>query len=234
MAVSFRSVGAQAQSATVASIAPGIGAGSVPGDILIACIYGQGNQVVTGTDGGWSSIVEFNNGTTQRLSVMWKAMTLGLGSQTFTKPVDDNLLFMGIIATYRGCDPTSPVYGAAASQSANASSDTVTYATFNPSGAPAYIVAVGIYGNDLTTAGAMSGTDPTFGLDVDVETTIGDDASIFIYSGQSSGAATGSRTHSTTSTLDAINSGTMFGLRAFVHPPKGTHVNDAVNRSFSW
>ena len=216
MAVAFRIAGALAANATTANlgvVSPSTGV--IIGDMFIASIYGNGNQVVT-PPAGWTLIAEFNNGANMRTSVYWKPVVSAgdIGNTfSFTKPVDDNLLFAGVIYCFSGAD-TAAIDAGTPSTSPNVSSDTVTYATFDPSETTAFVVAVGQYGDNATTAGAMSGTDPTFTLNSDLETAIGADASAFCYSGASSGAATGSRTHSTTSTADAVNSGVMFGLKA--------------------
>ncbi len=212
--VGFVAAGSLATNATTTSMAITAPSCSV-NDILVAYIYGNNNQVVSAPDGTWTSIKEINNTANMRSSIFWKRAVSGSSGAafTFTKPVDDNLLFAGLIVAYKGIRTNATaIDGTAASSSANASSDSVTYATFDPTETNAFVIANGQYANDLTTAGAMSGTDPTFTKQVDVETTAGNDCSIFVYDGISSGAATGSRTHGTASTADAINTGIQFGL----------------------
>jgi hypothetical protein len=104
-------------------------------------------------------------------------------------------------------DATTP------SESANASSDDVTYATFTPTSEAVLIVLSGTYADDQTTAGSVSGSNPTLTNRVDVETNAGTDGSIFVYEGADFGkTATGSRTHATTSTNNAVNNGIVLGL----------------------
>jgi hypothetical protein len=206
--------GSLATNATTASMAITAPSLSV-NDIMIAFIYGNNNQVVSPPDGTWTSVCEVNNTANMRSSVFWKraAAADSGGSFTFTKPIDDNLLFAGFIGSWKGARTSAtPIDATACSSSPNASSDTVTYATFDPTETNAFVIAAGFYANDLTTAGAFSGTDPTMTNRADLETSTGADASIFVFDGVSSGAATGSRTHSTTSTADAINQGFLFGL----------------------
>ena len=111
-----------------------------------------------------------------------------------------------MISAWRGCITTAtPIDATAPTTSANASSDTVTYATFDPTQTTAWVVAIGFYNEDLTTAGAISGTNPTFVNNWDLESATGTDASIFGYSGSSDGGPTFGRSHSTTSMADAIS-----------------------------
>jgi hypothetical protein len=222
MAVSFQAVGALAANATTTTLnitAPTLAAD----DIMIATILGKDNQTITAPS-GWASVVAVNNTADQRTSIFWKRAVGGDSgaSFAFTKPTDNNTLFCGVIAAFRGClTSATPIDASTPTTSANASSDTVTYADFNPTETAAHVVAIGTYNQDLTTAGSISGTDPTFVNRWDLETGTGTDGSIFGYNGASSGAATGARSHSTTSTADDINTGVMFGL---VEAPAGSDV----------
>jgi len=226
MAVGFVNAGAIAADATTTNLAITAPVCS-SGDILIACISGRNNQVVSPPDGTWTSILEVNHGSTYRVSLFWRRATGSGGSFTFTKPVDDNLLNCGVIAAFSGCLASgSPIDATTPSQSLNATADTVSYADFNPTETAAYVVAVGFYKDDVTTAGSIAGTDPALTLRWDVETGTGADGSIFGYSGSSSGVATGARSHTTTSAIDAISVGIMFGLIAAAvsaQPPRTIH-----------
>lgn len=216
MAVAFQLAGALAANATTAALAV-TGPVCAVDDILIYAGMGKNNQVVSAPDGSWTSFIGVNNTANQRATVMWKravAADIGGISYAFTKPVDDNLLNIGVISAWRGCCLTgSPIDTATPTTSANALADAVTYATFDPAETVAFVVAIGFYNEDLTTAGAIGGTDPTFANNWDLESATGTDGSCFGYSGPSSGAATGARSHTTTSTADAINIGVLFGLR---------------------
>lgn len=228
MAVVFEQAGALASNAATTTLAVIAPATVNADDILITVILNKDNQVITPPDGTWTKFVEVNNTTAQRLTIAWKRAdgTEAGGTFNFTKPTDNNVLFCGVMSRWSGCiTTTSPVTGAGTpTTSANASSDTVTYATFDPAIA-CHVVAVGVYNNDLTLAGVIAGIDPILLNRWDLETNTGTDGSIFGYSGDSSGAATGARSHSTTSTADDINIGCLFGLEP---APAPTDVPNAL------
>lgn len=213
MAVAFVEAGSQVANATTTTLSLVVPNGStVPGDFMVAVILGKNNQTVS-APAGWNLIAELNNTANQRISVFAKFVAVGEpgSTQNFTKTVDDNILFYGIIATWRGVDtgsgPTPQT-----STSANAvAADQVDYADYDPD-IPCHVLALGVYNNDVTTAGAIAGTDPTFTNRFDGETNVGTDGSIFIYDGESSGAATGARSHATSSAIDAISIGVLYGL----------------------
>jgi hypothetical protein len=213
MAVTYVNRGSLVANAATTSISLDAPACNVD-DVHVAIIYGKSDQVISPPDGTWTNFVEFVGGST-RLTLSWKRATASGGSFAFTKPTDDNILFCGVITTWRGCTTSAtPIDATTPSTSSNASSDTVSYADFNPTETTGHCVAVGAYAEDATTAGSIAGTDPAFTNHVDVETPTGSDASIFVYSGDSSGAATGARSHSTTSTTDAGSLAVIFGLVA--------------------
>lgn len=220
--VRFVAAGALANNATTAALAT-VGPACAVNDILIYAGMGKNNQVVGVPDGSWTKFVEVNNTANQRATLAWKRAVAGdIGgiSYAFTKPVDDNLLNIGVISAWRGCRiNATPIDASTPTTSANASSDTVTYATFDPTEFMAFIVAIGFYNDDLTTAGTVAGTDPTFTNRWDLETPTGTDGSCFGYSGPSTGVATGARSHATTSTADAVNIGVLFGLVSDTFPP---------------
>ena len=222
MAVSFVAAGAIIGTVTLPQldiVAPALAVD----DIMIAQINAKDNQVWTAPS-GWTKFVEVNNTTAQRCTLAWKRAVIGDSGATFsfTVPVDNNITYQGLITAWRGAVATgSPLDATAATTSANASSDTVTYADFDPAETAAWVVAVGFYNEDLTTAGTISGTNPTLSLNDDQESPTGTDASIFTYSGSGDGTATGARSHSTTSMADAINVGVLFGMIAAIvlgHP----------------
>ena len=225
MAVAFKNAGALAANATTVTLACVAPSGIVADDIMICAIMEKANQVISPPDGTWTKFVEVNNTANQRLTLAWKraAGTESGGTFNFTKPVDNNLLFIGVISVWSGCKVgATPIDASAPTTSPNASSDTVTYATFDPTETAAHVVAVGCYNNDLTTAGAIAGTDPAFATRWDLESGTGTDGSLFGYSGSSTGAATGARSHSTTSTADDVNIGALFGLVEEPPPAGGT------------
>jgi len=237
MAVSFISVGALAANALTTTLSVVLPGSLSTNDILVISVLNKDNLVDTfpsaESDGvsAWTKFVEFNNTTAQRMTLAWARVTDGgLASGNtidVTKPTDNNLLFCGCASVWRGALATAdPTTGAGTpTTSANASSDTVTYATFDPLIA-CHVVAVGIYNNDNTTAGTISGTDPTLTNRWDLETGVGTDGSNFGYSGDSTGAATGARSHTTTSSTDDINIGCLFGLEAA--PAAATALQDII------
>lgn len=218
MTVSFVTNGAIAANATtttLAVVAPTF-TDTDPTNLLICVIVGKDNQVIT-APANWTKFVEVNNTTAQRMTIAWKRAASGDSGATFnfTKPTDNNILFCGVIGVWNGClSSGTPIDATTPSTSANAVADAVSYADFNPTETDAFVIAAGVYNDDLTTGGAISGTNPTFTKRVDVETGLGTDGSIFMYDGASDGAATGARSHATTSTADAISIGAMFGLIA--------------------
>jgi hypothetical protein len=222
MAVNWRINGALAANATVATLtvtAPSTGV--IPGDIYIAFFLlkstGATPVVAPTPPGDWVEIVNTVAASNPDMAIFWRRVASGDegASYTFTKSVDDNTLFCGFIAAFSGCLTSgNPIDASTPTTSSNASSDTVTYADFDPTETSAFVVAVGGYNEDNTTAGAISGTNPSFTNRADLETATGTDGSIFMYTGSSDGAATGARSHSTSSTVDAENMGVMFGLVA--------------------
>lgn len=237
MPVAFVSAGALAANATTTTLNVVLPGSLVTGYILVISVLNKDNQVCTfpssEVDGvsAWTKFVEVNNTANQRMTLAWARVTNGANASgntiAVTKPVDNNLLYCGVASVWSGAvESGSPVTGAGTpTTSANASSDTVTYATFDPSIA-CHVVAVGVYNDDLTTAGSIAGTDPTLTNRWDLETATGSDGSIFGYSGDSTGAATGARSHSTTSTADAINIGCLFGLEAAASIPDGRGMKE--------
>ena len=228
MAVSFQAAGALVGTVTLPQlsiVAPTCAAD----DILIAAINAKDNQVWT-APAGWTIFDESNNTTAQRVTLAWKrAVTADSGATfSFTVPIDNNITYHGMISAWRGCITTgTPIDATTPTASANASSDTVTYADFNPTSVMAWVVAIGFYNEDLTTAGTIAGTNPTFANNWDLEDGTGTDASIFGYSGSSlTSAATGARSHTTTSMADAINVGVLFGLVAASIPNAALFFDD--------
>lgn len=194
---------------TLALVAPTV----LDNDIMIANIVTNDNVAVT-LPADWALIRADNNTAAERGTLAWKRASGTFDSarsNSFT--VAGTTLGYGIITAWRGVKRDgNPIGNNTAS--ANALADAVTYATLTPQTAHCAIVAVGFYQDDLTTAGAISGTDPTFANIVDVETATGNQASIFVYWAVATGIATGARSHTTTSTVDAVNLGYMFELIA--------------------
>src|SRR3990167_2799937 len=215
MGVAFRAVGSIAAAAGTGGGATALtitAPACVVHDILIAVILSKSNTTISPPDGSWTSVSASNNTSAQRCSIWWKRATASGGNFTFTR-ASESINWYCVVIAWKGCRASAtPIDATTPTTSANASGDSVTYATFNPAETTAFVVAVGVYNEDNTTAGSISGTDPTFTLRCDVESATGADGSIFGYDGSSTGAATGARSHTTTSTADAINIGVLFGL----------------------
>lgn len=216
MAVTFNTVGAIAVdslNAFVDVVAPSC---SVD-DILICVLFGKDNLTHSAPDGTWTVIgTQTNNTTGMTTSHWWKRAVLGSSDATFrfTKSADNNVFFAGLISAWTGAVVSgSPIdTGTPTINSTAVASDTVSYTDFDPVSTDLTIIASGIYNNDLTTAGTITGTNPTLDNRYDLETATGTDCSMFGFSGVSDGAATGNRSHSTTSMADDINQGWLFGI----------------------
>ena len=216
MAISYVTAGAIAVdsvNAFVDVVAPSVNVD----DILICALLGKDNIDHQGPS-EWTEIgTQTNNTTAMTTSHWWKRATAADSGATFrfTKSTDNNIFFAGVISAWRGAkvsgnviDLTAPTVNSTAT-----ANDTVSYSTFTPTSKALTIIASGIYAEDTTTAGAISGTNPAFTNRYDLETGTGTDCSFFGYSGNSTDqVATGARSHSTTSMVDAINQGWLFGL----------------------
>jgi hypothetical protein len=219
MSVAFRAAGAIAANNTE-TILSVIAPACEVNDVLIASIHGQNTQVV-GVPVGWTKFVEVNNVTVHRATLAWKragAEDSGAAFE-FTKPVDDNLVFAGHITAWSGCVLSGdPIDASPPSTNAGGIVDEINYSDFDPLETSAFVIALGHYLNGNTTPGAIAGTDPSFVNNSHVFSTLGTQISFFTYSGSSSGAATGARSHTTTSASNQRNIGVMFGL---VEQPAG-------------
>ena len=216
MAAAFSAVGTAVATTTtnLALVAPTI----VPGDILFAFIVSNNNTAVVAPN-GFTLVADTTNTAAMRTYLGWKRAGIDNSAATFNFTVAGTTLSYGVLATYRGVRDDGSAIGASSS-SANGSSDNVTYATALPLHA-GLMVAFGAYNLSATTAGAFSGTIPTFTNRLDTETATGNTASLFIHDGQATtGVATGSRTLATASTVDAINHGYMVELIPLVQTVK--------------
>lgn len=217
MAVTYQAAGPLAALGTGASTLNVTLPTCLENDILIAVVWSHEAPDTIAPPAGWTEIREDDRGTAQHGALYWKrAITADSGdSQTWSRTGVAVVGFYGQAAAFRGGKLTgSAIDSDTASFSGNGTaSDNIDYASLDPAAA-CHIVAIGLYRNDLTTAGAMTGTNPTFTLRIDNETATGEDASVFFYSGDSDGAATGARSHPTTSTTDAGSIGYLLGILA--------------------
>lgn len=181
-------------------------------DVLFALIVSNNNIAVTPPTGDWTLIRETANTAAMQTYLAYKRVGDNASGATFAFTVGGTTVSFGVIVAYRGCMLGGSPIGTSTS-SANISADNVTYATLTPTGTNRLIVAFGAYNLGATTAGAFSGTDPTFTVRADLETATGNTASLFIHDGPSlTNIATGSRTLATASTVDAINHGYLVEL----------------------
>jgi hypothetical protein len=233
MAVTFVQVGGIQNSATLPTISPASHADTLVGDILVCQLI---NKSVTANatsppDGTWTPIIteEVNDCTTaaddHQYSAYWKrADANGAVSFTFTKTTDDNVLFAGVISSWRGAlSSGSPLDATAPARTETAgAADNVTFPAFDPTATDVHVIYLAYYGNDQTTfAAAMSAdTNPDCTLRYDIETATGNDATLACISGDSNGASIASLTWASASTTDAGSTGVVFGLVA--EPPLDT------------
>lgn len=214
MGVAFQAVGSLAQSgaATVTITAPTL----VADDIMIAQVMETaGTHAITSIPAGWTNFHEVSiSAGVCRGTLCWKRAVLADSGATFDFTAGGASQMSGVISAWRGCvTGVTPLDATAESVSTNAVSDSITYADYNPTESNAFVVAIGFYDQNNTTAGAISGTNPTFVNNYDLESATFS-ISFFCYSGASTGAATGARSHTTSSTTDAVNQGVMFGFVA--------------------
>ena len=137
MSVTYVGAGGLQTSATAATInitAPTCAAD----DILICALFlkSASAECVGQEPAGWASVDagSHSNGT-NRVCLFWKRAVGGDSGASFTfgKDVDDNVLFAGIISAWRGALTSGNPFDGSPSYSDNASGDTVTYATLDPS-----------------------------------------------------------------------------------------------------
>lgn len=209
MTITFVAAGSAVQTSTttLALVAPTL----LVDDILIAQIISINNGAITAPDATWTEIQQANF-TGSRAALFWKRVITGDSGATFNFTVAGTTTSYGILTHYRGVRYHGPAIGTS-TLSANASADNVTYATLTPHSNGGVVVACGFYAEDATTAGTVSGTNPTFNApSVDVEQATLENASLFQSYGYSLGGATGAVTQSTTSTIDAVSAGVLFDL----------------------
>tara|TARA_R110000868_G_scaffold135380_1_gene347862 strand:+ start:319 stop:1026 length:708 start_codon:yes stop_codon:yes gene_type:complete len=217
VAVEFSAIGSITVTSTITNLAL-VAPTCTNNDILIAVLIGKDNIDHQGASADWTEIgTQANNTINMTTSHWWKrAVAADSGATfTFTKTTDNNIFFAGVISCWKGAlIGATPIDVSTPTTSNNASSDTVTYADFTPTCPEVTIIASGIYADDnITALGTISGTNPTLTNRYNVETGTGTDCAFFAFSGASVGCvATGARSHTTTSTTDAVNQGWLFGL----------------------
>ncbi len=179
-------------------------------DILLANIYSADNVVPT-LPAGFTLIRGFNNTVAQRQTVAWKRATQGDSGATFNFTVAGVTLTYGVLVSYRGGKVVGSPIGTS-TQSANAISDNITFASLTPF-PTSLVVALGVYGLNGCAAGTMSpNTDPAFTSRVQDNSATSTTAAMYVQDGPTDGAATGTLTLPTTSTVDALNCGVLLEL----------------------
>ncbi len=210
-------LGVSATTTTIAVVSPACNVG----DLLIATVVNRELTVtISAPDGTWTPVVTQANadvdGTTNdhRYSVWWKTATTSGESFTFTKSANNNINFCGVITAFRGHNATTPIDATAPGVSVNpTAADNVTFTSFDPTLA-GHAVFVAFYDNSTTFAAAMSGdTDPDCTIRFDLETSLGNDATIAMTSGDTSGANIAARTWASASTTDGGSTGVVFSIR---------------------
>src|SRR6266850_858981 len=181
MAVSFVAAGSPVATVTttLALVAPVV----IKNDVLFALIISNNNTAVV-APGDWTLVSDTTNTAAMRTYLGYRRIGDAASGATFNFTVAGTTLSYGVLVAYRGCTLSGAIIGGFSS-SANAVSDNVTYADLLPNGTNRTIVAFGAYNLNATTAGAFSGTDPTFTNRVDVETATGNTASLFVHDGPS-------------------------------------------------
>ena len=210
MAISFLSAGSAVSTTTtsLALVAPTVAID----DILIAQINSNNNTAISAPTAAWVEIQQ-GNFTGSRAACFYKRVVAGDSGASFTFTVGGTQTSFGVISAFRGVLPNGSAIGTS-TFSANASADNVTYATITSFSNNGVLVALGFYGEDLTTAGTITNFNAP---SIDVEqTNAGGDSSLFMSYRQYTGGASGSLTQSTTSTLDAVNAGVLFDLMPIV------------------
>ena len=210
MPISYVGAGSAVQTVTT-TLTLGSHASSLPNDIVIAQIISINNTAITAPDATWFEASQANF-TGSRGAVFWKRIATS-GATNYNFGVAGTTTSYGILTSYRGCKLNGRPYGAVTTSN-NASADAVTYATLTPFSNSGLMVAIGLYAEDATTGGTVSGAVYTFAAPVvDVEQATNEDASIFVsHAPMTTNAATGAITQATTSTVDAVNQGILLDL----------------------
>lgn len=230
MAVTFVGAGALAASATQPSISIDCHANTAADDILICQLINKSvtSNAFSPPDGTWTAVIttEVNDCTTaaddHQYGLYWKRATAaGTQSFTFTKNTDDNVLFAGVISSWRGALLSgSPLDATAAVRTETAgAADNVTFPAYDPTSTSVHVIFMAYYGNDACTfnAAMSADTNPDCTTRYDLESALGNDCNLSCTSGDNDGSNVASRTWASASTTDAGNTGVVFALVA--QPP---------------
>ena len=221
MAISFVAAGAYAVNNTVttqAITAPTLQAG----DIMIACVLNRAASVtISAPDGTWNQIVQGTNdpGSGNHVyAIFWKLAAAGDSgaSFTFSKSVDDNRTFGGVIGAWRGCLASPLDATAAGITETTSAADNASFPAFNPTSTAVEVIFVAFYSdNDTAFSAAMSAdTNPDCTTRWELESATGNQSTIACTSGSNDGSNVAARTWASNSTSDNISTGVVFALVA--------------------
>ncbi len=190
-------------------------AGTRDGDVMIMVINSKDGTAQT-TPSGWTQIgTSVVQGTTIITSIYRRVANNEPASYTPTTTAISHCLG---IATYRGVDTTTPIN--ASSQLADTGADTTNNASaITPTTINTEVLFI-IGDAQEGTHSAFSGTNPTFTVRFDVNTTLGTDNSIALASGpKTDTTSTGART--ATSTIAAVSNGFLVALAPIIKTTPG-------------
>lgn len=226
MAITFFAAGAviTAASGNVTVAQP---ASTLADDIGIV-VVSQFDNVVSTVPAGWNKVGELNNGTGLRTWWGWKRYGAAEGSLVITHTAGGNIISQ--ISVFRGVVRTGNPHETS-SQSANASSATITALAITPAATDDHILF--IWGATRSDGVATyTGTNPTFTERMDAQ-----DGAQIISMGLASGdkndaTTTGGRT--ATAARAGINNGYLVALVGATLPGRRANIGQAVQRASTW
>jgi hypothetical protein len=193
MAIAFVAAGTGAEAAS-GNISPTMPGTVNPDDIAII-VWGSDDNVTASLPGGWAIADQTNSNFTHG-GWGWKRCdgTEDGASVTITHPAGGGIA--GRIYLFSGVIKTGNPYSTKSQQANTTSSSTITASTITPNAGDT-VLLMGAIG-DISTLSGYSGTDPTFTELGEFSGTGSNFTSHGVSSGTSSGAATGSRTITST------------------------------------
>lgn len=206
MAVAFGTAGTAVDSVTttLALVAPATN----NDDIIVLHMMTTDNNVVVFPNGEWTLIQAVNNTAGMRTTTAWKRAAQGDSGATFNFTVAGTTVAYGVLFTVTGASIVGSPIGtfSNSTQSANA---TISYTTITPNNGSSLIAALGSYNLNGTTAGSVTGTNPTLTKQYE-----DDDASNLVasligsFGLSTNSSATGARTQAS-GAVAALNNGFM-------------------------
>jgi hypothetical protein len=191
---------------------------------MIASLFNKAlANTISAPDGTWTQVIQNENDTSvagqdHTAAIFWKLASAGDSgaSFTFSKASDDNVVFGGFIAVWRGVNTSTPIDATAPTVfERTTSNDNVDFLDLDPTSTAVEVVLVAFHADDAVDFSTPpTGTNPTLTFRAEEETNIGTDCAIAICSGSNNGAATGNRAWPSNSAANAASSGVMFALVA--------------------